>query len=208
MLSNKRRRRRRIFYFTSSFPSPSLPFFHPKWEIDKVDEPARFLHDRFLPIYLLSSTNQRACSIKKERKKCRFTNCETRFPLACCGWLRSRLINGGTHDKKYALDWRKSRWFLDPALSVKPHPSLRIKAQYSRWVSLSLSRLEQDDEFASLFPLDCYKTVRASAWLSDSSAISRGMIFRENLVKPLPRSLSSPSSRNTVLLHFFFPPLW
>lgn len=58
-----------------------------------------------LPTFLQRSTNQR--SIKKERKKCRFTNCETRFPLAR-GWLRSR-YQRGTHDKKRALDWRKSR---------------------------------------------------------------------------------------------------
>lgn len=102
--SNKRRRR--IFYFiTSSFPC----FHHPNEKLNdmKVDElafPARSLSSN-LPTFLQRSTNQR--SIKKERKKCRFTNCETRFPLAR-GWLRSR-YQRGTHDKKRALDWRKSR---------------------------------------------------------------------------------------------------
>lgn len=113
---------------SSSFPC----FHHPNEKSNdmKVDElafPARSLSSN-LPTFLQRSTNQR--SIKKERKKCRFTNCETRFPLAR-GWLRSR-YQRGTHDKKRALDWRKSRWFLDP---VKPHPSLPIKAHHSRWVS-------------------------------------------------------------------------
>lgn len=72
---------------SSSFPC----FHHPNEKSNdmKVDElafPARSLSSN-LPTFLQRSTNQR--SIKKERKKCRFTNCETRFPLAR-GWLRSR----------------------------------------------------------------------------------------------------------------------
>lgn len=106
-------------------------FSSSKWEIERhegwrtcVSRTIAFFQSTYFPPAIDEST------IKKERKKCRFTNCETRFPLAR-GWLRSR-YQRGTHDKKRALDWRKSRWFLDP---VKPHPSLPIKAHHSRWVS-------------------------------------------------------------------------
>lgn len=107
-------------------------FSSSKWEIERhegwrtcVSRTIAFFQSTYFPPAIDEST------FDKEREK-EMPIYELRNEISPRrGWLRSR-YQRGTHDKKRALDWRKSRWFLDP---VKPHPSLPIKAHHSRWVS-------------------------------------------------------------------------
>lgn len=149
-------------YFILCLPS-CLFLSHPKWEIERqqgwrtwISRTIAFFQSTYFP-RIDRRINARVRRRKKERKKCRFTWCETRFPLVC-GWLRSRYQRG-------APTIRSARWIGgnrgDSWISLS-RKTASVSSNKSALHSspTSLSPLEQDDEFASLFPLDCYKTVR------------------------------------------------
>lgn len=109
-------------YFILCLPS-CLFLSHPKWEIERqqgwrtwISRTIAFFQSTYFP-RIDRRINARVRRRKKERKKempiyVVRNEISPRLRLAPLA-----LSTRGTHDKKCALDWRKSRWFVDPALS-------------------------------------------------------------------------------------------